>query len=678
MVSHSKAKKSKPTYVYNKLDEKFKLYHKLHSAETGQKEPLQQIVSKPEAGKITGVLKHFNPLHHGISEPKRGSAVKIDEKIPPKKEIISEQGNSAQKNDLGGRPHHTSILDRFRNFSMKTHHEDIPQPLSSKKEDEADNKDSKVLLQSAKIPPQVQVTGLPPIDLKESKIESKKLQEQTHVTLKKEDVKPIATYNFISDQIPITITIYKKKGEFVPIYDVSISSISKNTEIILEKIREELTTQVNLGMVDILATKDTGIIEQKFIDTITNLINKHFPDADERTANFLKSYLIQRSLGLGSIEILMDDVNLEEIAVNSADQPVWVYHKRHGWLKTTIMLENEDQTRHYATMIGRRVGRQLTILEPLMDAHLKGGDRVNATIEPISVGGNTITLRKFAAKPWTITDFISDGTISTEAAALIWLGVQYELSTLISGGTATGKTSMLNVVANFFPPNQRIISIEDTREIQLPKFLHWIPMVTRLPNPEGKGEVSMLDLLVNSLRMRPDRILVGEIRRKREAEVLFEAIHTGHSVYATVHANDAAETITRLSNPPIEIPRTMLPAISMIVVQYRNRRTGTRKTFQIAEILPDATPNILIQLDIRKGILKKVANSKALLSTIEMFTGYTRNELNKSLSEKAAVLKWVVKNKIDTVDSVGRVMAEYYTNKDSLMDCVKKNKPLGD
>ena len=156
---------------------------------------------------------------------------------------------------------------------------------------------------------------------------------------------------------------------------------------------------------------------------------------------------------------------------------------------------------------------------------------------PISVEGNTMTIRKFASKPWTVTDLINTQTISLDAASLIWMGIQYELSTLIAGGTATGKTSMLNAIANFFPPNQRIISIEDTREIQLPSFLHWIPMVTRLPNPEGKGEVSMLDLLVNSLRMRPDRILVGEIRRKREAEVLFEAIHTGHSVYATVHAN---------------------------------------------------------------------------------------------------------------------------------------------
>ncbi|MBI2559220.1 CpaF family protein [Candidatus Woesearchaeota archaeon] len=523
---------------------------------------------------------------------------------------------------------------------------------------------------------EIKVTGLPPIQKKEPA--KQQISEISHVNVRKEDVKALATYNFVSDGIPITINIYKKRGEFVPIYDVSISSISKNTEIILEKIREELTSQVSLGMVDILATKDTGIIEQRFVDAITTLINKHFPDADEKTTNFLKSYLIQRSLGLGSIEILMDDINLEEIAVNDAQEPVWVYHVKLGWLKTNIMLASEDQIRHYSTMIGRRVGRQLTILEPLMDAHLKGGDRVNATLEPISVAGNTITLRKFAAKPWTITDFIQDGTISTEAAALIWLGVQYELSTLISGGTATGKTSMLNVVANFFPPNQRVISIEDTREIQLPKFLHWVPMLTRLPNPEGKGEVSMLDLLVNSLRMRPDRIIVGEIRRKREAEVLFEAIHTGHSVYATVHANDTRETVTRLTNPPIDIPKTMLPAISMIVVQYRNRRTGERKTFQISEILPDAEPNVLIQLDIKKGVLRKVANSKALLGTIEMFTGFTGSELIRSLNEKQEVLKWLVKNKINTVNTVGRVMAEYYTNKDNLMDYVKRNKILGD
>lgn len=489
-------------------------------------------------------------------------------------------------------------------------------------------------------------------------------------------IKIISSYNFNSGDIPITIKIYMKKGEFVPIYDVSISGISKNTEIVLERIMEELTSQVSIGMVDILSTKDTGVIEKKFASAIEILINKHFPDADEKTVSFLKSYLTQKSLGLGSIEILMDDIDLEEVAINSVKDPIWVYHKKYGWLKTTIRIQNEEQTRHYASMIGRKIGRQITILEPLMDAHLATGDRVNATLEPISVQGNTLTLRKFAAKPWTITDFIKSETISTGAAALIWLGVQYELSALISGGTATGKTSMLNVVANFIPPNQRVISIEDTREIRLPKFLHWVPMITRLPNPEGKGEISMLDLLVNSLRQRPDRIIVGEIRRKREAEVLFEAIHTGHSVYATVHANDTNETITRLTNPPIEIPKTMLPAISMIIVQYRNRRTGIRKTFQISEILPNSEPNVLIQLDIKSGKLNKVNRSKTLLSTIELFTGFTKNELKKSLHEKETILKWLVKQNINTVDGVGKAMAEYYTDAENLMKSVRKNKKL--
>jgi flagellar protein FlaI len=473
--------------------------------------------------------------------------------------------------------------------------------------------------------------------------------------------------------MPISVRICRKHEEFVPIYELSISTISKNTEIILERIRKELVRKVNLGMVDITQIKRTGVVEEKFSNTIRDLVGKYFPDIDERTATFLSSYLIQKSLGLGPIEILMDDETLEEVAINSAEDLVWVYHRKHGWLKTNLKIETEDKIRHYAAMIGRKVGREITILNPLMDAHLETGDRVNATLMPISNAGNTITLRKFATKPWTITSFIQTGAISPSAAALIWEAVQYEMSTIISGGTASGKTSMLNVVANFFPPNQRVISIEDTREIRLPKFLHWVPMVTRLPNPEGKGEVSMLDLLVNSLRQRPDRIIVGEIRKKREAEVLFEAIHTGHSVYATVHANNVDETITRLTSPPIDIPKSMLPAVSLIVAQYRNRRTGLRRTFQIAEILPDSTPNIMMQYDVRADKLNNINKSKVLVKELEIYTGMSTREFRKDLLQKEKILKWLVKQKIDGVDNVGRVVAEYYTNPKNLMKHVGKN-----
>ena len=490
--------------------------------------------------------------------------------------------------------------------------------------------------------------------------------------MKKEVV--IDSYNFISDGIPIKIKIKKTPDSFVPEYEVVFSTISPTTRLILEKIRDEIVEKIDLGVVDITDVKKENLIEEKFKSVIKLLVKQHFPETDDEVQQHLIAYLIQRCLGFGNLEILMADKLLEEIVVNNSEEPVWVYHKKHGWLKTNIRVSSEEEIKHYATMMARRVGRQITVLSPLLDANLRTGDRVNCTLTPISTKGNTITLRKFASEPWTITKFIDGKTISAEAASLVWLAVQYELSILIAGGTASGKTSTLNAISNFFPPNQRVISIEDTREIVLPKFLHWVPLVTRQPNTEGRGKITMLDLLVNSLRMRPDRIIVGEVRRQREAEILFEAIHTGHSVYATVHANNVQETITRLTSPPINVPKSMIPAISMIMVQYRNRRTGIRRTFQIAEVLPDANPNVLMQLDIRKDVINKINKSVSLIDTLQLYTGFSRSDIDDNLQEKTKVLKWMVKHKVFDVNSVGRIIAEYYTNKEELMKIVNKNK----
>ena len=487
----------------------------------------------------------------------------------------------------------------------------------------------------------------------------------------------IDSYSFNSENMPINVEIYTMTGEFVPVYDVSISAISRTTEMILEQIRRKLIKEVNLGMTDITNAKDTNVIEDKFKETISMMIKRYFPDVDEQVKGYLTTYLIQKSLGMGHIEILMNDNLVEEITINSSSEPVWIFHKKHGWIKTNIQVPSEDQTKHYAAMIGRKVGRQITVLEPLLDAHLNEGDRVNATIMPVSTSGNTITIRRFSREPFTITHFLQYNTISLEAAALIWLAMQYEMSSIIAGGTASGKTSTLNVLATFFPPNQRILSIEDTREIRLPRFLHWVPMNTRTPNTEGTGEVSMEDLLVNSLRMRPDRILVGEVRRKREAETLFEAIHTGHSCYATFHANSVGETINRFTNPPINVPKTMMPAIALVIVQFRNRRTGQRRTFQVAEILPDSTSNILMQYNAKKDKLEEVNKSKVLMDTLQLYTGFTRKELEKDLQEKVKILQYLLKKEIKSVDGVGRVMAEYYTNKSNLMKIIRENRILG-
>ncbi len=256
------------------------------------------------------------------------------------------------------------------------------------------------------------------------------------------------------------------------------------------------------------------------------------------------------------------------------------------------------------------------------------------------------------------------------------MAIHYEMSCIIAGGTASGKTSAMNCFANFFPPNQRIISIEDTRELQLPSFLHWVPMNTRLPNAEGKGQIAMGDLLVNSLRMRPDRILVGEVRRKKEAETLFEAIHTGHSVYATFHANNAEEAVQRLTNAPIDIPPIMLPAISLIIVQFRNRRTGNRRTFQIAEIAPDAKPNVILQYDPKRDKLIPTGKARHFFATLALYTGYSEAEIRREIAEKRTVLEYLISQGITDVDRVGLIIAEYYTAKETLMRYVRARKPF--
>lgn len=477
------------------------------------------------------------------------------------------------------------------------------------------------------------------------------------------DVETLDSYEIKLGNLLTKVDIFKRAEDFVPNYAISISNISPTTKIILEKIRKEFISHVNVEISEVSTEEGVDLIRSKFEKEIQILVNRYFSNLDKETTDILISYIIRQNLGLGDIEILLKDANLEEIVVNSSKEPVWVYHRKHGWLKTNILMPTEARIRHYSTMIGRDVGKEITLLNPLMDAHLRTGDRVNATLNPISDFGNTITIRKFAEKPWTITDFIRSNTISYEGAALIWLGIQNELSTLIAGGTGSGKTSCLNVISNFFPPNQRIISIEDTRELTLPKQLHWVAMATRLPNPEGKGGVSMLDLVVNALRQRPDRILVGEIRRQKEAEVLFEAMHTGHSVYATIHANNAKETIDRLTNPPINIPKMVISALSFLLVQNRNRRTGKRRTLQLAEVLPTGDPDVFMQLDVHSDMLKKLKDPKRTYETLNLYTGLTDAEINKDIAEKIEVLKALVKKNITDVNQIGLVMARYYTNK---------------
>ena len=372
---------------------------------------------------------------------------------------------------------------------------------------------------------------------------------------------------------------------------------------------------------------------------------------------------------------------MEDIVVNSSKDVVWIYHKKYGWLKTNLLIPTEDMIRNYSSRIAREVGREITHLQPLLDAHLISGDRVNATLTPISSVGNTISIRRFSRVPWTIVHLLDPkvNTISLDAAAFLWLAIEYECSILVAGGTASGKTSMLNALMPFMPANQRIISMEDTRELNLPEYLHWVPMCVRSANPQGEGEVSMLDLVVNALRMRPDRIIVGEVRRKRETEVLFEAMHTGHSVYGTFHAEQAHEVVDRITSPPMEIPGQVLKSLHLIVVQYRNRRTGQRRTFEIAELTKEGEGNnpglnTLYKWQPKSDTVEPLYPSVRVKDDLELFGGLSEKETQEDLAGKKEILKWMLEKNIKDVNEVGKIVAQYYLDRDVVLEAVRGKK----
>jgi len=491
--------------------------------------------------------------------------------------------------------------------------------------------------------------------------------------------KNIENYKITVNNVEAKIRIYTDDNDFVPLYEVIIPILEPATDAALDYIRERLITELDLRPAEILSPEEMRNLKDRFDKEAFELLKKNLPNLSEKEYKTLVGLLIQQSLGLGVVEILLQDKNLEEIVINSSTEPIWVYHIKLGWLKTNVTISSETQIYDYASSIGRRVGEQITNLKPLMDAYLPSGDRTNATLYPISTTGNTMTIRKFARRPWTITDFIGDNTLSLEMAAFLWLAIQYEMNIVIAGGTASGKTSMLNALTCFIPPNHRILSIEDTREIQLPRFLHWVPLTTRPPNPEGKGEVSMLHILINSLRMRPDRVIVGEIRRSREAEVLFEAINTGHSVYSTLHANTSEEAFRRLVNPPIDIPVALLGGLQLIAVMHRDRRKNVRRMLQITELIPSSglkdmkiDMNTIYQWVAADDKFITLAKSYRAMADIKLYTGMTEKDIDRDLMEKQVVLMWMVKNDVKDIHVVGRIVSEYYVDPERVLNGIKK------
>ncbi len=473
------------------------------------------------------------------------------------------------------------------------------------------------------------------------------------------------------------ISIYKLRDGTI-FYNMTLPKVKTSTKLILDEIKEKVSSQVPPESFTLTEEEKSRRIYGKQCKLTEEMLRELVYNVKDR--RLLCGMVRAEMFGLSRLEYLLFDPQLEEIVVNKARAPVIVYHRKYGWVKTNISFDSEGEVANYASKIGRRVGRQLATLTPILDAHLIGGERVNATLYPISVSGNTLTIRKFSAEPLTIPVLLGSNTLSYDMAAMLWQGIQFEMNLLVVGGTASGKTSMLNALLMLLPPTQRILTIEDTREIELPAYFdNWVPMVARPPNPEGLGAVTVLDLMINSLRMRPDRIIVGEVRRAEEAQVMFEAMHTGHSVYATFHADTAYVAVKRLSEEPIEIPVSELDVVDFVVTQRRDRKTNRRRTYEIARIVvsgEDFNIDKIYSYRARSDTFDFRKLPVEYVNKVNFYTGMTEEEVYRDIRTRANVLKWMVKQKITRLNDVGKVIKLFYVDKDALLKGVEKNLPL--
>ncbi|WP_067040559.1 CpaF family protein [Methanobrevibacter sp. YE315] len=467
------------------------------------------------------------------------------------------------------------------------------------------------------------------------------------------------------------------KKEILPQYDIEKQNYSNEEKILLGEIRENL---VDLA---ISSGENFQPNEDKLLKDIKNfLVNRFFemdnkPNATNEYLDTLSEKFLRDIIGYGKIDSLIQDDELEEIMINGTNKPVFIYHRKYGMMKTNIQYTDENELMNLIDSIARQINRRIDKETPILDGRLTNGSRINATIPPASADGPSLTIRKFKKDPFTIIDLINSKTISCELAAFLWvcidgLGVK-SANAIISGGTSSGKTTTLNALSAFINPKERIITIEDTLELQIPHE-HIIRMETRPANIENKGEITMNDLVKNSLRQRPDRIIVGEVRGE-EAITLFTALNTGHSGFGTLHSNDARETITRLTNEPMSVPKIMLQAIDFIIMQnriYTPSGVSYRRISEVAEVVGTEEGvvqlNRLFQWNPELDKIENVSVSSKTLNQIANLSGNSLNALHREINNREVVLKHMAEQGIRRVDEVNPVLDLYYREPEKILN----------
>jgi flagellar protein FlaI len=468
------------------------------------------------------------------------------------------------------------------------------------------------------------------------------------------------------------------------LYTVTEPKLTRDELSKIANIEEALREVIDVKLT--AAKKSGGTIEYLQQKT-ASVLNDLGISLKGKSYGKLMYYIVRDFVGLNEIEPMMHDPYIEDISCNGLNTPVFIIHRRFGSVETDMFYRNPEYLSDFVVKISERCGRYISYASPLLDGSLPDGSRVQASLaKDVTTKGPTFSIRKFRSNPYSPIDLINLDTVSPEIMAYLWILTQYNVSMLICGGVSTGKTTFLNAMSMFIPPENKIISIEDTRELNLPHE-NWVPSVSRtgfgIPESGGKryGEVSLFDLLRESFRQNPSYVVVGEVRG-REAYVMFQGMASGHASLGTIHAGSVEDVMKRLETPPIELSPSLIEALDVLIVMTNAKEKGksARRVKEIVEIQSvdphtghPHTKETFSWIASADEFRNSVQDSE-VLRRISFEEGLGYGMISEELQRRRQVLEWMQNHDIVHYRDVCRFINLYYKDPRTLMDWVRHNK----
>ena len=405
------------------------------------------------------------------------------------------------------------------------------------------------------------------------------------------------------------------------------------------------------------------------------IIKSYHMKVNKKSRSKVFYYLRRDMIGYGRMDVLMNDANVEDVSLDGTGIPIFAYHRKFESVETTVAWPDDHELESYVIKLAQRCGKHISVAQPLLDATLMDGSRIVMKLgHEISTRGSTFCIRRFREDPFSPCDIIAFRTMTSLMVAYMWIAFQQGVSMLFVGGTASGKTTTLNAMCLFIPWQMKIVSIESTREVNIPQP-NWIPGLTRqgFGGETNEGEIGEFELLKAALRERPEYIIVGEIRGA-EAYVLFQAMATGHCSYSTVHADSVSSLVHRLENKPIDIPRVLLPALEAVSIQMQTRINGrrVRRTKQTVEIVGvDPHSQEVITNEVFKWDPSRddydFSGKSYVLEKIMVKINYSQEKMRQELRTRKRILDWMVLNDIRKSDQVAQIITEYYVRPNDVL-----------